>query len=216
MFPIALFAAIAVNHARRANEDDARRRATSGATRIEDDRIGEIGESISRQMRREARAIERARSTEMPDLVELCDVFDVAVRDRTLEDDLCGWIEEYDLLDSRRCRIVVNASHAESRRRFTIAHMLGHHYYHRDMFDRRAGQGANADRSYDQKEGSPWWNPAIGTACKRRANTFAMQLLMPKPIMLRLMEEGLDAARIAERLCLSERVARMRMEMLRN
>lgn len=218
MFPFALAAAVAVNMARTADENAVRRRARTETHEDGNDldaRIREIGDSMQRQMRREHKAIERARSTEKADLVDLCDVFDVTIREKRMDDDLCGWIEEYDLLDSRRSRIVVNASHTEERRRFTIVHMLGHQYYHRDMFDRRAKRGANADRSYDQKEGSPWWNPAIDAACKSRANRFAVDLLTAKPMMLRLMGDGLDAPAIAARLCISEKVARMRMEMLR-
>lgn len=216
MFPFALAAAVAVNMIRRADEDAVRRRTRTETPENDlDVRIREIGDSMQRQMRREHKALERARSTEKADLVDLCDVFDVAVVQKTMDDDLCGWIEEYDFLDSRRSRIVVNASHTEERRRFTIAHMLGHQYYHRDLFDRRAKRGANADRSYDQKQGSPWWNPAIDAACKSRANRFAVDLLTAKPMMLRLMGDGLDAPAIAARLCISEKAALMRMEMLR-
>jgi Zn-dependent peptidase ImmA (M78 family) len=165
-------------------------------------------------MRRENAALARARRTEKPDLIELCDVFDVAVREQRMDDDLCGWIEEYDFLDSRRCRIVVNSAHVEWRRRFTIAVMLGHHHYHRDLFDRRAGRGANAGRSYVQIEDSPRWNPAINAACERRASVFAIQLLMAGDTMLRLVGEGLDAQAIAKRLCVSEKVAQKRIETL--
>lgn len=219
MFPFALFAAVAVNMSRTADEDTVRRRTrneTHDTTADLDDRIQEIGDSMARQMRREDAALTRARETEKPDLIDLCDVFDVAVREQRMDDDLCGWIEEYDHLDSRRCRIIVNSSHPEWRRRFTIAAMLGHHHYHRDLFDRRAGSGANAGRSYVQVEGSPFWNPAIDADCERRASVFAIQLLMPRKTMLRLVEEGLDAPAIARRLCLSEKVAQKRMETLRD
>jgi len=216
MFPFALFAAVAVNMSRSADEDAVRRRDRSEPTFSLDDRIQEIGDSMARQMSRENAALARARRTEKPDLVELCDVFDVGIREQRMDDDLCGWIEEYDLLDSRRCRIVVNSAHVEWRRRFTIAVMLGHHHYHRDLFDRRAGRGANAGRSYVQIEDSPRWNPAINAACERRASVFAIQLLMDRDTILRLVGEGLDVQTIAARLCVSEKVASKRIETMRD
>lgn len=219
MLPFALFAAVAVNMSRTADEDTVRRRNREEVVDSTDDlgdRIREIGDSMTRQMRRENAALVRASETEKPDLIDLCDVFDVGVREQRMDDGLCGWIEEYDFLDSRRCRIVVNSTHVEWRRRFTTAVMLGHHHYHRDLFDRRAGRGANAGRSYVQIEGSPFWNPAIDAACERRASVFAIQLLMPRGTMLHLVEQGLDAPAIAQRLCLSEKVTQKRMETLRD
>lgn len=211
MFPIALFSAVMVQHVRRAADEESRRRrspAETDAERSERHRI--LLDSISRQTRREQKAIRLARSIEKPSLIDLCDAFDVGVREQAMPDDLCGWIEPRE----DGSEIVVNSTHAESRRRFTVAHMLGHHYYHRDLFDRRAGRGANADRSYDQKAGAPWWNPAIDAAAKSRANRFAIRILMPTDVMRRLMAEGLGADAIAERLCITERAAALRMEMI--
>lgn len=213
MFPTALFAAVMVQHARRAADEGARRRERRTETEAErSERHRDLLDSISRQTRREQKAIRLARSAEKPALVDLCDAFDVGLREQAMSDDLCGWIEARE----NGSTIVVNSAHPESRRRFTTAHMLGHHYYHRDLFDRRAERGANADRSYDQKQDGPWWNPAIDAAAKIRANRFAIRVLMPSDMIRRLVDEGLDADAIAERLCITQRAAALRMEMVRS
>jgi Zn-dependent peptidase ImmA (M78 family) len=216
MFPFALFAAVAVNHVRRADEEDERRtrrdaeRHDSLSTRQE-----EFVESVLRETDRHHAALRMAKATEKADLQSLCESLGIRLREEAMDDGLCGWIETHRSKYEDHYVIVVNRSHAETRRRFTIAHMLGHHYYHRDMFDRKAKHGANADRGCDQKRDAPWFNPMIDAACKRRANNFAVGLLMPHDTVRRLMREGLDAEAIADRLCITVTAAEIRMKGIR-
>lgn len=212
-FPIALFAAVVTNMRRSAAEDDARR-AKRDAERDEDlsPRTQDVVDRIGRSWRRDDAAYAFARQQEKPDLALLCTALGIKLREETLPEGVCGRIEirrvSYDYLYD----IVVNADDTETRRRFTIAHMLGHKHYHGDMFDHRAKRGANADASYNQVAGEPWYNPAMDAKCRTRANNFAVGLLMPHARMVRLIREGLDAEAIAKRLCISVRTAELRIE----
>ena len=63
------------------------------------------------------------------------------------------------------------------RRRFTMAHELGHYILHRSLLD-RAG-GINDSTLYRADPKSPHYNSHIHRAHERQANSFAANLLMP-------------------------------------
>jgi len=69
--------------------------------------------------------------------------------------------------------ISVNATHPESRQRFTIAHELGHFVLHRSLM----GDG-NVDNYAYRSDGSVK-NNRIGPPQEEEANQFAANLLMP-------------------------------------
>lgn len=219
-FPIALFVAAVVNMRRSAAEDDARsakRDAERSAARDDDlsPRTQDVVDRIGRSWRRDSAAYALARTQEKPDLGLLCEALGIKLREEAMPESVCGRIEIRRVSYEHLYDIVVNAAHTETRRRFTIAHMLGHKYYHGDMFDHRAKRGANADTSYNQVPGEPWYNPTMDAECKSRANRFAVGLLMPHARMVRLIREGLDAEAIAKRLCITVRTAELRIEGVR-
>lgn len=72
--------------------------------------------------------------------------------------------------------VTVNAAHAESRQRFTIAHEIGHFVLHRD----RLGTGTNDSTSYVVTADAEPYNDAIGPEAERDANQFATAVLMPE------------------------------------
>lgn len=216
-FPIALFAAAIVNMRRSAAEDDKRRAKRDAERSAERDgdlspRTQDIVDRIGRSWRRDDAAYTFARRQEKPDLELLCTALGIKLREEAMPEGICGRIEIRQVSYEYLYDIVVNATHTETRRRFTIAHMLGHKYYHGDMFDHRAKRGANADTSYNQVSREPWYNPAMDAKCKSRANNFAVGLLMPHARMVRLIREGLDAEAIAKRLCITVRTAELRIE----
>ena len=98
-----------------------------------------------------------------------------------LKDDVSGFIEKK---TDGTYRITVNASHSETRRRFTIAHELAHYIYHRDLF----GNGVADSRAY-RSEGTPLENANITRAHELQANSFAANVLMPKSLLADRMHE---------------------------
>lgn len=214
MFPFALVAAIAANHVRRADEDDARRRRVDASDREGASlRRAAAVESIGAQMDRVRDALAHARSHPKPDLDLLAGVMDIEIRRiRMLRDDICGWTRPIDI---GKWRIALNAAHPETRRRFTIACMLGHNHYHRDLMRFGTGIGANANRSYEQIEDAPFHNPSIGRPEIMRASKFAIELLMPTALVKDMLDQGMDAHSIATMMCVTNRVAEIRIEGLR-
>lgn len=76
-------------------------------------------------------------------------------------------------------RIVVNARDSEPRKRFTIAHELGHYLLHRDLI----GNGTDDNRAYRSVAGSQFYNSKLTQAHETEANRFAAGLLMPADLV---------------------------------
>lgn len=88
-----------------------------------------------------------------------------------LADNISGYIER----QNGTYRIVVNATHARTRQRFTAAHELGHFIYHRDLL----GDGVGDNRAY-RADGTNRPNANIRPIHERQANSFAANVLMPR------------------------------------
>lgn len=73
--------------------------------------------------------------------------------------------------------IRTNKSEHEYRRRFTMAHELGHYVLHRSILD-LAG-GANDSTMYRTDRNATLYNSHIHMAHEKQANSFAANLLMP-------------------------------------
>ena len=85
--------------------------------------------------------------------------------------------------------ILVNSSHGETRRRFAIAHELGHLSLHRS----RGGSQMFVDRGFVFRRGQ---KAATGSDREEiQANMFAAELLMPRDWLVQdVGEKGIDAA----------------------
>jgi len=92
-----------------------------------------------------------------------------------LKDNLSGIIQKID----DNYRIIVNETHSETRKRFTIAHELGHFIYHRDLI----GDGIADNIAYRCEFPNEYNNPNIGSREETEANKFAVNLLMPHEIV---------------------------------
>lgn len=88
-----------------------------------------------------------------------------------MDENISGYIERRD----GGYRIVVNSTHAPTRRRFTAAHELGHYIYHRELL----GEGVGDNRSY-RTDGTDRPNANIRPVHERQANSFAANVLMPR------------------------------------
>ena len=83
--------------------------------------------------------------------------------------------------------LYTNAKHPKTRRRFTIAHELGHYVLHRDEI----GEGITDDALYRSRLGGP---------LERQANRFAANLLMPRDLIVEAINQGVDSVeKLAEK-----------------
>lgn len=126
------------------------------------------------------------------------------------DDDLSGLI----YIDGQRPVIGVNSRHHANRRRFTLAHELGHFVLHREAL---AGQ-IHVDRRFRVLMRDE--NSASGTDGREiEANQFAAELLMPRAFVLAelgrrkapLLDENAPLRAIARKFQVSEQALQFRM-----
>ncbi len=92
--------------------------------------------------------------------------------------------------------IVLNGSGDSGRRRFTIAHEIGHFVLHPERCRPERGGGVNE----------------AGRMEEREADTFAAELLMPEHLVRdAVREQGLDVARLADRFEVSRKAMQTRL-----
>lgn len=93
---------------------------------------------------------------------------------RNWPDTLSGMIKR---ADDGTYDIYVNASHAKTRRRFTIAHEIAHYVLHRDSI----GNGITDDALY---------RSGLSNRQEAHANRFAADILMPWSLLDSLIDNG--------------------------
>ncbi|MDD2942526.1 MAG: ImmA/IrrE family metallo-endopeptidase [bacterium] len=99
-----------------------------------------------------------------------------------LETDISGQIER---LDDGLYKISANADNHYYRRRFTMAHELGHFLLHLD----KIGDGADDDKMYRSTDSGRFYNRLISSSDERDANQFAAMILMPRKLMTKVWEQ---------------------------
>ena len=149
--------------------------------------------------------IRNAQKTAPVDVVGLCRDLGIEVHEAWLENEISG---ELVSKDNGAYQINVNASHAETRKRFTIAHELGHFIYHRDLI----GTGIDDDRAYRSTDVGRYHNINIGPRQETEANKFAANLLMPKELILEMKNRGLTSSQMAQELKVSQQAMDIRLE----
>ena len=75
--------------------------------------------------------------------------------------------------------ITISARDPSTRKRFTLAHELGHYMLHRHL----VGDGMYDDRAYRSTHMGRYHNTLIGPKEETDANKFAANLLMPKDLI---------------------------------
>ena len=83
--------------------------------------------------------------------------------------------------------IITNAAHPVTRRRFTIAHEIGHFVLHTESL----GAGVTDDGLYRSR---------LGGRLEGQANRFAGWLLMPRRLILEEVDRGVDSVEALARL----------------
>lgn len=124
------------------------------------------------------------RSEPRVDLTAIAKVLGLEIRDQSLNDDISGCLIR---IDGRNI-IGVNADHHDNRKRFTIAHEIGHFLLHK-------GEEYHLDRAPSFKIN---FRDAVSSAAidasEMEANLFAAELLMPADSLARDLEGGVDLA----------------------
>lgn len=149
--------------------------------------------------------INRARLSVPVDVKALAGQLGLSIRETFMPDDVSGMIVR---LKPDQYEIVVNASHSHTRRRFTLAHELGHFVLHRHLL----GDGIDEDRAYRSKKDGKYRNLNIGPIEETEANRFAADLLMPYEHVQAQRKETRDDVRVlADRFGVSPEAMSIRM-----
>lgn len=122
-----------------------------------------------------------------------------------LGSEVSGMIEK----EGEKFNIIINENDSEKRKRFTIAHELGHYILHRDKIE----NGVEDDRAY-RSLGlmGKYKNTKIGKKEESQANQFAATLLMPWNLIKTLKANGItDLSVLAEKLMVSQKVIKIRL-----
>jgi Zn-dependent peptidase ImmA (M78 family) len=99
----------------------------------------------------------------------------------TWDDELSGMIlKDEDRGGKSGYAVYVNGKHAPVRRRFTIAHEIGHYVLHRSLI----GDGIRDDALYRSK---------LSSAVEAEANRFAADLLMPWDLLNAAIDNGTNS-----------------------
>jgi Zn-dependent peptidase ImmA (M78 family) len=121
-------------------------------------------------------------------------------RDRTMNSNVSGMIIRDPVRGgSSGYSIYVNQKHPRNRRRFTIAHEIGHFVLHRDLI----GDGIVDDALY---------RSSLSDVIEAQANKFASQLLMPEFLLERAIDVGIrDPAELSKTFEVSELAMKYRL-----
>lgn len=102
--------------------------------------------------------------------------------------------------------IHLNAGHASTRQRFTLAHELGHFVLHRPLL----GDGITDNAAYRAEPCPEYSNHAITQKHETEANQFAAELLMPRETVDRMIADGRTVAQMADDLGVSRHAMSIR------
>jgi hypothetical protein len=107
-------------------------------------------------------------------------------------------------------RISVQGSEHYYRKRFTMAHELGHFLLHKD----KIGDGVNDTPAYRTYEKAELFNTNITAEHETEANSFAAALLMPKEAVEYYLEEKKSLKEMSVIFQMSEQALRIRIKNL--
>lgn len=113
-----------------------------------------------------------------------------------LDPEISGQIERV----GDKYKISANVTDGYFRKRFTMAHELGHYIYHSDLL----GEGADDDRKYRSVPDGKFYNTAIKKREETEANRFAASLLMPANLIRQEWARNPDVGVMVEKFKVSE------------
>jgi Zn-dependent peptidase ImmA (M78 family) len=131
------------------------------------------------------------------DVYGLARALGLMVEEKMLIDDCSGSIERA----GNSYKVTVNSVHSANRKRFTVAHELGHFVLHDHLID---------SGIYDNKM---YRDARISDSQETEANKFAASILMPSNLIYRLKKQGFhEAPELARELEVSEQAINIRLE----
>lgn len=104
-------------------------------------------------------------------------------------------------------RISVNGSEHYYRKRFTMAHELGHFLLHADLI----GNGVDDNKAYRSSDAGNYYNLKIKPSHEAEANAFAAKILMPKAILQRHAVVGASVDELAKQFQVSKQAMEIRL-----
>lgn len=150
--------------------------------------------------------ISRYVSQEPVDVRNMARELGIRVVEEKMGDDESGCIQKTD----SGYKICVNKKHSENRKRFTIAHELGHFMLHDELI----GDGIFDNKLYRSDASHP--NERVQPYHETQANKFAANILMPAPLIAKLKESGKTSTEdLAEALEVSEQAMAIRLSNLK-
>ena len=105
-------------------------------------------------------------------------------------------------------KISTNKNDHYYRKRFTMAHELGHFLYHSHLI----GDGVDDNRAYRNTQDGQFYNPLIGRREETEANKFAASILMPSELVEEERAEGGDVAALAKKFQVSRQAMEIRLD----
>ena len=136
----------------------------------------------------------------------LSEAMGVPVREALLSKGISGMLER---ISKDSYQITINETDPPTRKRFTIAHELGHYMLHRFL----VGDGVDDSTAYRSTDIGKYHNTNIGKEEETEANKFAANLLMPKQLILedKAIYKNHTAEERAKRFGVSEQAMSIRM-----
>lgn len=125
-----------------------------------------------------------------------------------LDAEISGQIE---LTENGSYKISTNKSDNYFRKRFTMAHELGHYLLHAHLI----GNGVDDNRAYRSVAAGQFHNRSIGPAQETEANRFAATLLMPSGLVRQAFNECKDdLSKLATTFQVSKQAMEIRLSSL--
>jgi Zn-dependent peptidase ImmA (M78 family) len=121
-----------------------------------------------------------------------------------LDEQIAGQIQR---LEDGTYKISVNKNDHSFRKRFTMAHELGHFIYHKGLI----GSGIDDDRLYRSTSVGNFYNDSIKQQHEVEANKFAAAILMPKPKIQQDYDNHKDLNLVAAMWQVSPQALRIRL-----
>jgi predicted transcriptional regulator len=149
--------------------------------------------------------INRCRKNAPVDVHGIAFSLGIRIHEAFLPDNVSGIIER---AKGDNFVITINTFDSKTRKRFTIAHELGHFMLHRSMI----GDGIEDDRAYRSTTSGKYRNNLIGPREESQANTFAANVIMPYELIQRLKVDGhTTSEQLADKLQVSVHAMSIRL-----
>ena len=131
---------------------------------------------------------------------KICERLGINASHIKLPDNISGKLKK----DGDMYYIEVNEEHHPYRRRFTVAHELGHYLKHKKYLDSQGEILERSDRIYTEEENKR----------EAEANKFAAELLMPTKVFIKKHQKSGDLQELVDYFCVSKLAIEVRIASL--